>query len=437
MKKLISALALGLLSAPALAECPKGTQALNKMLEGKPACALQGTYTDDLFLSNTNSYVLVGGVFIGFDNGKGGADMQLDPAVLEIQAGTKIFALNPAKDMSLPEAQRQDRKDFVVIGRGSKLEAKGTAAQPIVFTSAQGMHLPEGSRAGFARKRGDWGGIFINGMSHTNVCADLNNCSADGEAGTGYYGGNKLDDNSGTLRYVRVEFGGDKINEEKEYNGITFNGVGSGTTIEYVQVHKNADDGVEFFGGTVNVRNMVITGAGDDSIDWTYGYTGMIQYALVVADNDDGDRGIEADNAKNVDLLPRSNPTISNMTLIGGATSSTGINLRVGSAATIMNSVVLGYSKSCLNTDTAHLADVVLTNNLFACSDLGPAMTYPGNFAVTEAELGLNGFLPSAGSMALTTPAVELEDLFFDITDFVGAVGQDDWTVGWTTRVQE
>lgn len=437
MKKLISALALGLLAAPALAECPKGTQAQNKMLEGKPVCALQGTYTDDLFLSNTNSYVLVGGVFIGSDNGKGGADMQLDSAVLEIQAGTKIYALNPAKDMSLPEAQRQDRKDFLVISRGSRLEAKGTAAQPIVFTSSQGMHLPEGSRTGFARRRGDWGGIFINGMSHTNVCADLNNCVADGEAGTGYYGGNSLNDNSGTLRYVRVEFGGDKINEEKEYNGITFNGVGAGTTVEYIQVHKNADDGVEFFGGTVNARNVVITGAGDDSIDWTYGYTGMIQYALVVADNDDGDRGIEADNASNVDLLPRSNPTLSNITLIGGDTSGTGITLRVGSAVTLMNSVVVGYTKTCLSTDTAHLSGITLTNNIFACSDLGPAMTYAGNFQASEDDLGFNGFVPSVGSVALTTPAVELADFFFEVTDFVGAVGSVDWTAGWTTRVQE
>lgn len=436
MKTLVVSLALALMGAAAQAECPRGTQPTNKMLDQKPTCALQGTYTDDLYLPNTNSYVLVGGVFIGYDNGKAGAELQLDPMVLTIQAGTKIFALNPKKDLSLPESQRQDRKDFIVISRGSKIIAEGTAAAPIVFTSAQGMHLPEGQRDGYARARGDWGGLVVNGQAPTNVCADLNNCVADGEAGTGYYGGNQPNDDSGVLRYVRVEFGGDKINDEKEFNGITFNGVGAATIVEYAQVHKNNDDGIEFFGGNVNVRNLVITGAGDDSIDWTYGYVGYIQYAVTQKDSDDGDNGIEADNAKNVDLEPRSNPTISNLTMIGGPTSKNGLLLRVGSAVTLVNSVIVGFNKKCLDTETAYLPMTTITNNVFSCAELGDVAAFPGNLTVASEQLGMIGYLPQAGSVLLNTPAVELEDLFFDVTDFVGAVGSQDWTAGWTTNAQ-
>ena len=131
-------------------------------------------------------------------------------------------------------------------------------------------------------------------------------------------------------------------------NGIAFQGVGSGTTIEYVHVHNGADDGIEFFGGTANAKYIVVTGADDDSIDWTNGYRGYIQYAIVMqnANQANTDQGIEADsNSSDNDALPRARPVLSNVTLVGArpAESDIGILLREGTGAGIYNSVVSNF----------------------------------------------------------------------------------------------
>lgn len=431
-KFLVAASAL-LLSSAASAACPKGTTTYDKQLNGKETCVLSGLYVDDLYLSNDKSYMLQGGVFVGADNGKGGADMVLDTATLTIQAGTTIYALNPKRDSSLAEAARVDRKDFLVISRGSKIIAEGTEDAPIVFTSAQNMHLPKSVRKD-ERKKGDWGGLFIDGQAPVNKCADLANCSVEGEAGTGYYGGNISDDDSGILRYVRVEFGGDKINEEKEFNGITLNAVGSGTLIEYVQIHKNNDDGIEFFGGTANVKYLVVTGAGDDSIDWTYGYQGMIQYALVIQDDVDADRGIEADNDKSVDKMPRSHGVLSNVTLIGSAVSNVGLKFRRGTNVTMTNSIVTGFAKSCADTKGANTLKIF--NNIFSCADFGHMAKHNDNYFVAQRSDVLAGYMPSTNSVAIGNGIIPEDfDLFFDDVDFIGAFGEDDWTQGWTTAL--
>ena len=427
-----ASLLMGALNATA--ECPAGTTQLDKMLDGKTTCALKKVYTDDLFLSNENTYTLQGGVFIGSDDGKG----NLDPAVLTIQAGTKILSLNPKKDLSLPEGERVDRKDFLVISRGSKIIAEGTADAPIIFGSAQGMHLSEGERMDYPRKRGDWGGLFLNGYAPVNKCADLNNCNAAGEADTGFYGGNDEFDDSGILTYVRVEFGGDEINDDKQYNGITFNGVGSGTIVEFIQVHKNNDDGIEFFGGNANVKYALITGAGDDSIDWTFGYRGFLQFVAVVQDADDADRGIEADNdSKNADLEPRSNPTLSNITLVGSAAGSNGMKLRAGTGAVITNTVTVGFGK-CTDSKDANAASLSLFNNVFACPDMEDAKGFQNNMYVTEGELMLSGLMPQEGSVLLGSGLVPEDfDFFFEPVDYIGAMGDEDWTAGWTTNAQQ
>lgn len=419
MKTLLSLL-VTIASVGAFAACPTGTEK-NSQPVGKKAvtCVLKGTYTSDLTLTNENDYLLVGGVFIGHDNGKGGAEMVLTSAQLTIQPGTYIYALNPSKD---PVNPGPNRKDFLVISRGSTIIAEGTADQPIVFTSYSS-----------APKRGDWGGLFINGMAPTNTCADLNNCATAGEAGTGYYGGNVPADNSGIVRYVRLEYSGDKINSEKEFNGITFNGTGSGTLVEYVQVYKTGDDGIEFFGGNVNVRYLVIVGAGDDSIDWTYGYTGMIQYGAVIQADDEADRGIEADNnSENTELEPRSNPTLSNITIVGSQVGTEGVYFRVGTSVHLANSIVTGFSKDCVKVKDAGL--VKIQNNMFACTNLGAATDYVNNKTMANDELKLNQLMPQAGSPVLGAGVITDDmDLFFEDVDFIGAFdSQTDWTAGWT-----
>jgi hypothetical protein len=174
---------------------------------------------------------------------------------------------------------------MLVVRRSSQIIARGTAALPIIFSSSK----LDGERA-----RGDWGGLIINGRSTINSCAGGTGvCEAFGEGGTGFYGGDDEADNSGVLEYVRVEFAGTLISPDNELNGIAFQGVGSGTTVDHIQVHMNADDGVEFFGGTVNVKHVLVTGVGDDSMDWTDGWRGRAQHIVLQQYDDGGDQGID------------------------------------------------------------------------------------------------------------------------------------------------
>src|SRR5690606_39108636 len=173
---------------------------------------------------------------------------------------------------------------YLLIEPGAKIEAEGTATSPIVFTSGEA-----------SPKQQDWGGIILCGKAPVNVGTG----SAASEMGVGVvYGGTDPNDNSGTLRYVRVEYTGKKQSLEAEPNGFTFEGVGAGTMVEYIASYKGGDDGIEFFGGTVNVKYAVVYGAQDDSFDWTFGWTGKGQFWVAVQADDVADRGFEADNNK-------------------------------------------------------------------------------------------------------------------------------------------
>ena len=165
------------------------------------------------------------------------------------------------------------------------MNAIGTRERPIVFTSDQ----PVGQRG-----RGDWGGIIINGRAPVNIEGG----EGVGEADTGVYGGNQPNDNSGTMRYVRVEFAGVEFSPDNELNGIAFQAVGSGGTYDFIQVHMNRDDAFEWFGGTANIKHAVASNAADDSFDWTFGWQGKAQFVVIHQRGDDADRGIEADNSE-------------------------------------------------------------------------------------------------------------------------------------------
>ena len=286
-------------------------------------CILQGTYIDDLTLTADKAYILRGGVFIGDDETE---------TVLTIEPGTKIYGESATDGM-------------LIIRRGSKIMAEGTADAPIVMTSSKNP----GSRA-----RGDWGGLIINGRAPINACDDdagTEACEAYGEGATGWYGGNQADDNSGVLKYVRIEFAGTLVSPDNELNGIAFQGVGSNTVVDHVQVHMNADDGIEFFGGTVDVKHIVVTGVGDDSLDWTDGWAGSAQYVILHQHDDNGDNGIEADNnGENNDASPRSMPVLSNFTIIGSPESDAsdlGILVREGTAATTVSYTHLTLPTIC------------------------------------------------------------------------------------------
>lgn len=230
-------------------------------------------------------YTLVGFVYVG----KG--------AVLEFSPGSIIVA-----DASV--------KTALIVEQGAKLIADGTAANPIVFTS---------SKAAGQRREFDWGGISICGYAPTNrplVPAPIT------EGGSNRpYGGTDAGDNSGILRYVRIEFAGITAENNSELNGLTLYAVGAGTIIENVMTSYCGDDGFEFFGGTVNCKNLVSFASGDDDFDFDFGYNGQIQYAVSLRDkyfDDDDANQIECDNdATGTGALPYTRPVLSNFTLIG------------------------------------------------------------------------------------------------------------------------
>jgi hypothetical protein len=404
-------------------------------------CIVSGPILTDTTLTADKKWVLKGGVFVGDDS-----DPTAAPSTLTIEPGTTVFGDTASLS-------------FLLITRGSRIVAEGTRDAPIVFTSAG----DSGTRG-----PGQWGGIIVNGQAPVNGCAG-DPCTLQGEAGTGTYGGDDADDDSGVLKFIRIEFPGKLIDDENELNGLALQGVGRGTTVDFIQVHEAADDCIEFFGGTVNAKHIVCTGTGDDGVDWTFGWVGKAQFVVVQHHDGEGDRGIEADNNEdNFALTPYSNPVISNVTLIAGAdNSSDGIKLRRGTRATIHNAVVSGFKK-CVDLDDAdtfshgEAGDIVVRNSVFDCSDVysvksddpatpedesDPAEAAAVYAAVLDAAETGNviasdvlaapadrqnpDFRPRAGSLA-ETGAVIPADPFFDNVAFKGSMGTDIWTANWT-----
>jgi len=402
----------------------------------KPVVVVSGTISGTQNWTNNNIYVLRGAVFIE------------DGATLDIQAGTLV-------------AGEAGSVGTLIVERGGKLNALGTREQPIVFTSDQ----PEGERA-----RGDWGGIIINGRAPLNLEGGV----GEGEADTGVYGGDDPDDNSGTLRYVRVEFAGTEFSPDNELNGIAFQGVGRGSTFDYIQVHMNKDDGIEFFGGTADIKHVVLTNIGDDSLDWTFGWTGRVQFLVVSQRGDDADAGIEADsNEFNNELLPRAAPTIFNVTFCGdpdrneGGESTRGWLLRRGTAGELRNFIITGFKNVGLEVNGSSSLREAQQGNLRVSHGIIHRTGANGTTYAPAATLALitNGTFPeirlgedpgigdcfnheapdwrpvsidtlAGGQMA---PALPPNDGFFEPTTFIGALGPDpeeDWTRGWTAFPQ-
>ena len=335
----------------------------------------------------------------------------------------------------------------LLVLQGGRIEAVGTASDPIVFTSS----APVGSR-----QRGDWGGVVLNGRSICNFPAD--DCI--GEGNSGQYGGNVLDDDSGILRYVRIEYVGFEVSFGNELNGLTLSGVGSGTQIDHIQSHYGLDDGIEFFGGTVDLKYALVTGASDDSFDYSTGWQGRGQFWIAQQDPFDADNGWEIDgNEEDFDATPFTDPLIYNVTLIGkgdsGAAgeSTAGVLFRRGTAGDVFNMVIMGFEVG-IDIDNAETAGrVTLQNSMlfdnattFDGDDDGidesaivqtvawnnvigtdPGLTDPYNLASPD-------FRPVPGSAALSGFATPPSDGFFSAVDFIGGMDpDDDWTVGWTT----
>ncbi len=296
-------------------------------------------------------------------------------------------------------------KGTLVITRGAKINAAGTAAKPIVFTS----NVATGGRSA-----GDWGGLILLGKAPINFANGVNNIEG-GLTPTGggdpvkyiQYGGTDAADNSGTLTYVRVEYAGIPFSPDNEINGITFGGVGSGTTIDYVEVYRSGDDAFEFFGGTVNAKHLLAIGTTDDDFDTDNGFSGKVQFGLaqraqVVADFS-GSNGFESDNdATGSTNSPKTSAVFSNMTIVGpmitASTSNINANyqhaaqIRRNSSISIANSIFANYFEGIYIDDSTGspastnftAGNLVLTDNLIYLCNI-KSNEVKGNNAISKA----------------------------------------------------
>ncbi|HLF47179.1 MAG TPA: hypothetical protein VI548_12180 [Chitinophagaceae bacterium] len=378
-------------------------------------------------------------------------------AILEIEAGTVIKS-------------DTTQKGALIIERGAKLISNGTANQPIIFTS--------GKAAG-QRAAGDWGGIIILGKATINQPGG--EATIEGGIGRMYGGGaNPNDnDNSGILRFMRIEFAGIAAQPNSEINGLTLGGVGRGTVIENIQVSYANDDAFEFFGGTVNCRNLVALATADDDFDFDFGYTGMIQFAVALRDPkfvDAGDagNGIECDNENPYSgRTPFTRPVLSNFTLVGpsntagtAANHNFGNRWRRGTRFVFRNSVLLGNQKGGFSIESDASAGAYLRGESQFMNNIIYSVTAPFKIssvsadtltvlqmeikALNEGCLKLNSsqemnlsnpfdllnpdFRPNAGSPAMTGSLFtgDLSNSFFQSTNFRGAFGTTNWMAGWT-----
>jgi hypothetical protein len=420
--------------------CPTGTAAITPIDGSTTTCEISGTITSDLTLTANNLYALSGPVFVGND--------KANSATLTIEAGTTIYG--------------RAGNDYLVVSRDSKIEANGSKTAPITFTSSQDIK-------GEPTAAGQWGGVVLLGNATVNKCpTDGSACAlqVEGAQEGAVFGGTNDSDSSGTLRYVVVKHAGYEIAPDNELNGISFAGIGSGTKVEYIQVHDNADDGIEIWGGTVNMKYVVLTSDQDDSLDWDLGYRGNIQYILAKQSPTNGpaNRGIEADNnGSHPSIQPQSNPTIANMTIIGNdfntaSADSEGVYLREGTKAQLFNMVVTGTSgmgecfeieggvTSSVTVDQAVAGDTVMTNSVIACSEnfkdskaadgstlLNAQDWFLNSNTDTSIATDMSKVVNGIFTIDTTTPKDFTGNPFFTNATHIGAVSaDDDWTAGWT-----
>ncbi|NGM62955.1 hypothetical protein G5B30_13670 [Sphingobacterium sp. SGG-5] len=258
-----------------------------------------------------------------------GATIVREGATLTIPGGTTITA--------------NDKGAYLLIERGAKIIAKGTAAKPIKFTAGD-------------KKSGAWGGLIINGKAPLSRATEASPSNFETEINTNiFYGGNDVNDNSGELDYITIEYSGANISDDKEHNGLTLNGVGKGTKISNIYIKDGADDGIEFFGGSVDVTNLLVVNSEDDMFDFTQGYTGTLKNAYGIWEtafktNEKDPRGIEADGNHDgtlPDAVHQSNFKIEGMTIVHKSTTAGVegtmvdiVKIRRGATANITNLLI-------------------------------------------------------------------------------------------------
>lgn len=419
-------------------------------------CALPSRVTSAMRLARIPGllYRLPGRVDVGTDGGPkpDSTDGLSDTNItLTIDPGVIVYASGSS---------------FLNVNRGNRISAVGTAALPIIFTSRDnviGINTSDSS--------GQWGGVILSGRAQITDCADANapNGTADcqrqveGAVDPALFGGATNADNSGTMSYVQLRYSGAVLSADAELQALTTGGIGSGTTLSYIQSVNSSDDGVEFFGGTVNIKNLIVAGAEDDSIDMDTGAKVSLQYVIAAQRAGVGDSLIESDTSRGGALdntVPRTATRISNATFIHRRAGDQSLRIRGGSDMTIVNSLIVdqtGTGIPCLRVDDAatiqtsgddELGVPVFASFAVQCatrtrngSNSGATLAAADVFLtggtgnnVTYTNTLTSGYLNGASENGFT-PIFNATtfSVFFAATTFIGAVNATtNWTQGWT-----
>jgi len=350
---------------------------------------LKGEIKSGEVILESGTYKLTGSLIV-----RNGATLRIKPGVI-IEATAA----------SSPTAYEEVR--YISVAQGGKIFVEGTAASPVIMTAVN-------------KTPGSWGGLVLAGRAPINK-----GTTATSEVGGDLtYGGTDANDNSGTITYLRIEYPGFSYNADKEFNGLSFFGVGKGTKVENVQVYESSDDGFEWFGGTNDVKNLVVlnllpNAVGDDLFDWTEGWNGTAT-SLYGKRTNAGNRGIEADNNSNDHTAgPISNPTINGITLIGAGAAGPepqAVKLRVGTKGKLDNVVLSNWK---VGFDVQH--------------DESVAAVAAGELKATNVKFD-NVTTKSVGTSTANT-TVDVSKIFTENTTATGAgngTAQPEWSKGWT-----
>jgi hypothetical protein len=307
----------------------------------------------------------------------------------------------------------------LIVTKGAKLMAEGTAANPIVFTSNESV----GNRA-----EGDWGGVVLLGKATNNQPGGVANIEGIAPTSDTEYGGTDDHDNSGSLKYVRIEFAGIPLQPNKEINGLTFGSVGDATQIDYIQVSFSGDDSFEWFGGTVDCRHLIAYRGLDDDFDTDFGYRGRVQFGLIIRDADLSDaagdsNSFESDNdATGTNALPRTSAVFSNITIVGPLADGTvtlptgekfekSFRIRRNSSISVFNSLSTGWEKG-LSVEGTSAEDNFTTNDSAVFANNVLAGYVSGSTVVTAVAPFYSFFGPDGNDSTTTAAQIAWVDIF-------------------------
>ncbi len=413
-------------------------------------CELPATINQSITLTKVPGllYALPGRVNVGCDRGP--SDSQVPAActipsvTLSIDPGVIVYGATGTS--------------WLAVNRGNRINAVGTAEKPIIFTSRDNvLGLSTDSSIG------QWGGVVLMGRARITDCTTgsvgAGTCErqTEGSADPAIFGGLIDNDNSGTMKYVQIRYSGYVLGANTELQALTTEGIGSATTLDFIQSHNSSDDGAEFFGGSVRLKHYIATGADDDSIDSDTGAQNRIQYALVVQRPGAGDALFEIDSNGFEADTPRQSLMVANFTAIQSQVSNnneandqaSGL-FRGNSDTTLINGIIVSPNNECIRMNGSGTTPATLTARsvVMQCN----ATKYIGSGSITAAQVatafgtGANGnndaytaslsslFINGATETAVAAFDAKTLDAFFDTTTYIGAVkdANDNWYTGWT-----